>query len=219
MRSSRDSRRAGNASQTKNWHAANATRQPNAIHQQRVDRRTRNARHRNEKQRSELTCVDAGVMQSPAERLLTQFLRDFNPDVVSLSPRFDVVVFLRRQGKITALHGHVAMEARQHIRILEAVAPVFLQLFEEELLRIVILRKGAGCAGNFHSAVSHFRPASAPRLPKSRLGELDDRTLIAVVLTAFQPIVQATELRFVMPMLNKIIKQNRRTKTTRTIAA
>ena len=51
---------------------------------------------------------------------------------------------------MTPVHRDVLVQARQHLRILEAVAPKLLQFFQEEFLRVIMLRKSARNAGDFH---------------------------------------------------------------------
>src|ERR1044072_227021 len=90
------------------------------------------------------------MMQRPTQRLLPKFLRDLNPNVIGLSPSVEVVIFFCRYCEMTALYSHIAMQARQHLGILQLVAPILLQLLQQEFLRIVMLRESARGAGYFH---------------------------------------------------------------------
>ena len=51
---------------------------------------------------------------------------------------------------MASVDGDIAVQAGQHLGISEPFAPVLLQFFQQNLLRIVVLRKRARGAGNFH---------------------------------------------------------------------
>ena len=90
------------------------------------------------------------VVERKAERAFAQFLRDPDPDVVGLAPGFDRRILLGWNGKIAAIHSHIAMEPGKQLRVAQAVAPLVLQAFKKNFLRVVMLGKGAGCTGNPH---------------------------------------------------------------------
>ena len=106
-----------------------------AIDQKRINRRTRDARDGSEKQRTQLARFEASMMQRAAQRLFSQFLRNLDPGVVGLAPGVQLGVLLGRQRQMTPLHRYIAMQPRQHLRISQLVAPILLQLFQQEFLR------------------------------------------------------------------------------------
>src|SRR4029077_18285297 len=94
-------------------------------------------------------------MQGAAERLFSEFRCNFDPYVVGLSPGRQVVVVLSRHCQIAALDRDVAMQSGQRLVILQAIAPILPQFFQEKLLRIIMLGESAGRAGNLHKLMIH----------------------------------------------------------------
>ena len=78
---------------------------------------------------------------------------------------------------MTSIHRDVAVQAGQHLGISQPFAPVFLQFFQQEFLGIIMLRKRARSAGNFHIFLDPD-PIGGQRL---RDVYLDVSALLAVV--------------------------------------
>ena len=66
------------------------------------------------------------MMQCAAERLFSQFLRDLDPGIIRLTPRGHLVILFRRHREMASLDFNVPVQTREHLRILQAVAPVCL---------------------------------------------------------------------------------------------
>ena len=116
-----------------------------------------------------------------AQCLVPQLLRHFDPDVVCLSPRVEFVIFLGRHRQVSSLDRDIAMQARQHLRISQPVAPVFLQFIEEEFLRVVMFGEGARGAGDFHVVwIPVPGTQSAPLQPDIWNAQLDESVRPAV---------------------------------------
>ena len=108
------------------------------------------------------------MVEGPAERLLSQFLRNLNPHVIGAAPGFQVVILLVGQRQMPPLDCHVAVQPGEHLRILELAAPVLLQLLQQEFLRIIVFRKRARGAGYVHGMDSPV-PAKSQRRPAELL--------------------------------------------------
>ena len=117
---------------------------------QSVDGRAGDSGDGREEQAAQVGGLQSGIVQREAESLLSQLLRDPDPDVIGLAPGLDIHVLLRGNREVAAIHGHVAVQPRQQERILEFGPPIVLEAFEKNFLRVVMFREGARCAGNPH---------------------------------------------------------------------
>ena len=137
--------------QPENRNAANVSAQSHLVDQQRVNRRTANAGHRDKKERAQILAMQTRIRERARDRFLAQLLGRANPVVVGLAPGSHLHIFFFGKGEESPVNANVAMQTPQYVRVFDLVAPVFLQRFQQHLLGVVMLGKSACRADNSHS--------------------------------------------------------------------
>jgi hypothetical protein len=98
----RDASRAGHAAESEDRRALQIRTQPHAVHEARVDRRRRDARHRNEEEMADILGAQLQRTQCSADRVLAEIDRAADPGVVRRAERIELRVVLDRQREMAA---------------------------------------------------------------------------------------------------------------------
>ncbi len=95
--------------------------------------------------------MQSRACESAANRFLSQFLCGTNPVVVGLTPGSHLHILFFRKSKEAPIDADMFMQTPQHVRVLNLIAPVFLQGLQQHLLGVVMLRERTGSASDSHS--------------------------------------------------------------------